>query len=334
MAEMKELRLSLAMLLDITGEEGSDGLSVEDIRCGYNEIPEFGNALKVLGIQEYDIDQLFYVMDLDGSGRISLDEFCKECYQLQCSDVRSLSLHTRILITTLNQRLEASMTSVLAELKEVRQEVQRYARGGGGDAPEPRSCAIEKAETSENSVLNPGKDFNSIAMMGNDIQEILADIGNGSKYTDDCQQRSLMYCQQQDCQQPNLNEAYQQDLSSSPAVKLMPNLESTYHLLTNLSNISSACLVKLLALQHLIEDYQAKRTCAPHVSAMSTSIASLKSMFGTVEIGVSRLSASIKPLKSVFNAVELGVSSMVCEPESVTSCSGTHQSNGSKVMLL
>jgi hypothetical protein len=166
MEEMQELRMSLALLGEKMGVTGENGLTVEDIRRGYHDIPEFGNSLKVLGIDDADIDQLFAVMDLDGSGMVTLDEFCKECLQLQCNDMRSLFLHTRIVVSTMNQRLENRISTLLAEIREVQQEVLSNVRSRAKDAVEPGHSCIDRITTRitmlDNDIVRASKDSNTV----------------------------------------------------------------------------------------------------------------------------------------------------------------------------
>jgi hypothetical protein len=282
MREMKELRTSLALLLSKMGTDsptsGKCGLTVEDIRRGYDEIPEFGNALKVLGIQDSDIDQLFAVMDIDGSGSVSLEEFCNECLQLTNHDVRSLFLHTRIAMSAMNKRIEDKVGMLLTEVKELQKEVLSNI-GGLKDEAERVHSFVEGAAPEITTVdidtrrdaVRAGKDCNTgdidfgvVAVMEKDIEDMLADVGEVNRWTED---------------QRDINEACQQ-------------------LLEKLSDISSACGTKVQALQALIEEHHTKYNCKRSNFSMQQPIPlqPLKSMFEAVEVLAMSVS-SVRPLR-------------------------------------
>jgi len=81
-------------------------LDLDEIRHGYRTYREFGDTMKVLGIMEEDLGRVFDLMDLDGSGTVTAEEFCKECVNLQCQDTASVSLYLRMFVTQLNKRVE------------------------------------------------------------------------------------------------------------------------------------------------------------------------------------------------------------------------------------
>jgi voltage-gated sodium channel len=274
MQEMKELRMSLAEKIGLTGK---NGLTAEDLRRGYHDIPEFGNSLKVLGIDDADIDQLFAVMDMDGSGMVTRDEFLKECLQLQCSDVRSLFLHTRIAMSTMNQRFENRISTLLSEIREVQQEVLSNVRSRARDTVEPGDSCIDRITTRittfDNDIVRASKgsntvdiNFSTVSVIEKDIEELSAKFGEvNNTWTEACQQR-------------HINEVCQQ-------------------LLTKLSNISSACGVEVQALEALIEDHHTKYTCMrPNFHMPPTPFKPLKAMFDATEL-LAMNASSVRPLR-------------------------------------
>eukprot|EP00930_Biecheleria_cincta_P020098 TRINITY_DN15183_c0_g1_i1.p1 TRINITY_DN15183_c0_g1~~TRINITY_DN15183_c0_g1_i1.p1 ORF type:complete len:640 (-),score=140.20 TRINITY_DN15183_c0_g1_i1:27-1946(-) len=56
-------------------EDGSGELELDELIRGAEEVPEFQSRLRVMDIDKSDLLQLFYMIDTDGGGSISPDEF-------------------------------------------------------------------------------------------------------------------------------------------------------------------------------------------------------------------------------------------------------------------
>lgn len=50
-------------------------LSLQELITGAENVPEFQNRLRVMDIDAAELEQLFHMLDEDGGGSISKDEF-------------------------------------------------------------------------------------------------------------------------------------------------------------------------------------------------------------------------------------------------------------------
>eukprot|EP00440_Ansanella_granifera_P072607 gb/GFBE01078786.1/.p1 GENE.gb/GFBE01078786.1/~~gb/GFBE01078786.1/.p1 ORF type:complete len:734 (+),score=127.88 gb/GFBE01078786.1/:1-2202(+) len=65
----------LAQVFRKIDEDGSGELSLEELMDGARKVPEFRSRLRVMDIDEDDLQQLFHMLDEDKSGAIAPDEF-------------------------------------------------------------------------------------------------------------------------------------------------------------------------------------------------------------------------------------------------------------------
>jgi len=72
--EEQELRVLKKMFAQID-EDGDGELTFQELLEGAKRLPEFQSRLRIMDIDEADFEQLFYMLDEDGGGTISLSEF-------------------------------------------------------------------------------------------------------------------------------------------------------------------------------------------------------------------------------------------------------------------
>lgn len=65
----------LSKIFQKIDEDGSGELELEELIKGAQEVPEFQSRLRVMDIDEHDLVQLFHMLDSDGGGSISPEEF-------------------------------------------------------------------------------------------------------------------------------------------------------------------------------------------------------------------------------------------------------------------
>merc|ERR1711920_75703 len=74
--------------------DGSGEICMEEMEFFLTE-PALKSYVEALGISADNTRMLFRLMDLDGSGKIDLGEFCDGCLRLQ-GEARSVDVHTMI----------------------------------------------------------------------------------------------------------------------------------------------------------------------------------------------------------------------------------------------
>eukprot|EP00930_Biecheleria_cincta_P021408 TRINITY_DN15884_c0_g1_i3.p1 TRINITY_DN15884_c0_g1~~TRINITY_DN15884_c0_g1_i3.p1 ORF type:complete len:761 (-),score=134.45 TRINITY_DN15884_c0_g1_i3:253-2478(-) len=72
--EAMDLKL-LSKIFEKIDEDNSGELSLEELMQGAKKVPEFQSRLRVMDIDEQDLEQLFYMIDSDGGGSIDPNEF-------------------------------------------------------------------------------------------------------------------------------------------------------------------------------------------------------------------------------------------------------------------
>jgi len=123
MQEQQGAKIRLEALCSKMDTDSGGSLDIDEIRQGYRNIKEFGDSMKMLGIMEEDLDKVFDLMDQ--SGTVSAEEFCKESINLQCQDIPSVCLHTKLMFNQLNRRVEKMIRESKLETKVVNDEIAR-----------------------------------------------------------------------------------------------------------------------------------------------------------------------------------------------------------------
>lgn len=81
----KEKRV-LAKIFKKIDLDSSGALTFDELQQGAQHVPEFRDRLKVMAIDDDDLQQMFIMCDLDNSGEVDADEFIETLYRLKCSD--------------------------------------------------------------------------------------------------------------------------------------------------------------------------------------------------------------------------------------------------------
>merc|ERR1719253_754766 len=76
-------KIRLMKLCAIMDEDGSGNLTREELVGAYALDEEFRVMLTSMDIREEELDTIFYILDSDGSGEVSYEEFCDELIKLQ-----------------------------------------------------------------------------------------------------------------------------------------------------------------------------------------------------------------------------------------------------------
>merc|ERR1719171_853759 len=67
--------------------DNSGDISVEELRNGLENIPELGAILTIMGVEDDDLCMVFELLDVDGDGMVSHDEFAERLYKMKTQEV-------------------------------------------------------------------------------------------------------------------------------------------------------------------------------------------------------------------------------------------------------
>merc|ERR1712100_408824 len=79
------------------------------IKEGLERVPEFQQICRVMDIQTDDLEQLFIMVDEDGSGEIDEDEFVNAIYRMKCGEGKTAALFTKQAVMFLKKELGRMM---------------------------------------------------------------------------------------------------------------------------------------------------------------------------------------------------------------------------------
>lgn len=127
----------LARLAEELDTEHNGTISEEELREGVEKHSHFQQLLDLLDIDKHDVSSLFYLMDHDRSGDLSIEEFVRTIAKTSGDDVRKHMMFLRLKVTyhkgNLLQKVENLRTRVKLKIEgaEARlDELQKILNGG------------------------------------------------------------------------------------------------------------------------------------------------------------------------------------------------------------
>lgn len=120
--DYQKARTRLSELCKNLDTDGNGMLSLDELQQGFSNIPEFCDVLEVLDIRQEDMPVVFGIMDHDGTGEVSYEEFVKELWKLQSNDVQSMVIYIRFYVTQIRKQLldqlDLVMTKIVTKIDE------------------------------------------------------------------------------------------------------------------------------------------------------------------------------------------------------------------------
>ena len=68
-------------------KDKSGNLTLQELTGGFNENEEFSNLMQLLDVQEEDTSFVFELLDANGDGVVSYDEFIEQLYKMKTQQV-------------------------------------------------------------------------------------------------------------------------------------------------------------------------------------------------------------------------------------------------------
>lgn len=138
--EVQEKNLLHQMFTQID-EDRSGALSMDEITSGACKIQTFRDYLRVLDIDEADLQQLFFIVDRDDSGEIDADEFIEALYRMKHTESKTATKFVKHMVTELshrqqvandlNQNINGIQGEVLDRLHDIEQKLDQDLNGAG-----------------------------------------------------------------------------------------------------------------------------------------------------------------------------------------------------------
>jgi len=109
----KRRLLKLCQELD---SDQSGTLTIQELLSAFETSEPFRNLMAVLDVQEGDLEAIFKILDMDGSGDLDYEEFCDELVQLESQDTRMMIALTRFSVQDLRIYVEKHVEGVLTQV--------------------------------------------------------------------------------------------------------------------------------------------------------------------------------------------------------------------------
>mmetsp|Transcript_78352 Transcript_78352/g.254573 ORF Transcript_78352/g.254573 Transcript_78352/m.254573 type:complete len:680 (+) Transcript_78352:80-2119(+) len=101
--EEREQKLWLAKIFDKIDEDKSGAVSFGEITEGAKKVAEFRHWLRVMDIDATGLEQLFNIVDEDGSGEIDPSEFVEAMYRMKNADAKTATTFVKHMVTRMDQ---------------------------------------------------------------------------------------------------------------------------------------------------------------------------------------------------------------------------------------
>lgn len=94
----------------------SGTLSLEELLAGFDSSVEFRNVLNVLDVEKDDMECVFHIMDNDGSGDVSYEEFVNNLYRMKSQNSRTLLVFIKFYVLELRRNVQEQLELVKGEI--------------------------------------------------------------------------------------------------------------------------------------------------------------------------------------------------------------------------
>jgi len=117
----KEFALQAVKLRSICREmdvDKSGTITLPELSKGYDDNMDFQDTLTVMGLCKADLSMVFEVLDKDGSGDVSYDEFVDELYKLKTHDQHTLLVFIKFYVMEIKRKVEDEMKVIRSHVSE------------------------------------------------------------------------------------------------------------------------------------------------------------------------------------------------------------------------
>lgn len=140
-----ELKRSLYKQCKSLDTNHNGELSLDEFLEGFNSCADFGNAMRVMGIDQRDMSLLYGVMDTDNSGSVSYAEYIDQLWTLKNQSTHSVCVMTKAYVQTIRNDL-------LGQFQQVHDEMRRVF-GDSKDHDLPKVSETGRIESKDSEAL-------------------------------------------------------------------------------------------------------------------------------------------------------------------------------------
>jgi len=124
-------------------EDKSGNLTLQELKDGAANNPEFANLLDFMDIRVDDMDTVFSIMDVDESGTVSYDEFCDQLHKMKSDDAHTMLVLVRYQVKQMTGDVKKQLDYHRMELQLHREEMECLKQGFQNQFNEQRSILKE-----------------------------------------------------------------------------------------------------------------------------------------------------------------------------------------------
>jgi len=107
-AEYNEARVHLQHLFAELDEDGNGVISKAELIEGSCSNAHFASLLKIMDIKRDDLEVLYDMMDIDGSGQVEYQEFVEQLYKIKKCEASTMLVFIHFYVTEIQQMLQAA----------------------------------------------------------------------------------------------------------------------------------------------------------------------------------------------------------------------------------
>jgi len=98
--------------------DSSGALSLEELTEGFDTIPSFRDLLKLMDVEKDELKSIFRLLDQDGSGDVSYDEFCDQLHKIRTRDTRTMVMFMKLTLQELKVSVETNLEVSRTQIQE------------------------------------------------------------------------------------------------------------------------------------------------------------------------------------------------------------------------
>jgi len=115
-------------------------LSLDELLAHFDTNREFRNFMTLLDVDKVDMESLFRMLDIQGSGELEFEDFCEELIQLQSNDLRLTMAMTRFNVNHIRATIDQQLHVSLEEAKLIASGHQQQIQSIGAKLDKVLAC--------------------------------------------------------------------------------------------------------------------------------------------------------------------------------------------------
>lgn len=114
--KMENAKKTISKMFSKMDADKNGNLSLDELLSGYEESDELRQVLNVLDVEKDDIECVFRIMDADGSGDVSYQEFVDNLYRMKSHNSRTLLVFIKFYVLELRRNVQEELALIKGEI--------------------------------------------------------------------------------------------------------------------------------------------------------------------------------------------------------------------------